>query len=50
MYNAFLVWMARAKVYWNLVPDRGFCKEYNFIRYDLKLLLPYKKKVKNKHL
>jgi len=40
-YNFFLVWMNRAKLYWNLVEDPGFCKEYNFMRKEMGLLKPY---------
>lgn len=41
MYNPFLIWMNRAKLYWNIIEDPGFCKEYNYIRTELGLLTKY---------
>lgn len=38
-YNFFLVWMNRAKLYWNLVEDPEFCKEYNFMKKEIGLLV-----------
>jgi len=38
--------MNRAKLYWNLKEDRGFCKEYNFMRKEMGILVPYKRKKK----
>lgn len=44
MYNFFLVWLNRSKLYWNLVEDAGFSKEYIYIRTKLGIIKPYKKK------
>lgn len=45
-YNPFLVWMARAEVYFHKIEDPGHCKEFNYIRRELHMLKPYKPKSK----
>lgn len=43
MREPFLIWMNRAKVYFNFVEDAGFVKEYNWMRTEMGILQHYKK-------
>ena len=40
MYNLFLIWMNRAKLYWNLIEDPRFCIEFNYMKKEMGLMVP----------